>query len=321
MARTATTVKKPAAKGAAAKGAAAKGGKPAAKDAARSAVKDGDLDELSALAATAKELEDTERAKTGGNSLFITLVQGNSSILAEGDPRYLKGVKMHDYVIAQNKLRLGATLDATVIGVFKLYEEKARREKDNEMAPTVGFWMPEQAEQVPLGEGEIFARPLTNGNILMPVHWVFLYLHDHPEIEGAMLSFRSTGNKVYDQLRKLLKAETRICTELRFTIGKQGIRNENFKKTNFYPEFNVSGRNFDYVNNRVVPIKGGLDAGTLKVILQRSKEIQEDYASCRLVAKRGTQTLAALIGAQEAVRALPAVQGEEDDGDHETTSF
>ena len=132
MART-TTEKKPAAKGAAGKSAAKQAGKqtgkPAARQAAKSAGKDEELDELSALAATAKELEDAERAKTGGNSLFITLVQGNSSILAEGDPRYIKGVKMHDYVISQNKLRLGAALDATVIGVFKLYEEKAKNER------------------------------------------------------------------------------------------------------------------------------------------------------------------------------------------------
>ena len=155
----------------------------------------------------------------------------------------------------------------------------------------------------------------------MPVHWVFLFLHDHPEIEGAMLAFRSTGNKVYDQLRKLLKAETKLCTELRFTIGKQGIRNETYKKTNFYPEFTIAKRNFDYHDGKVVPVKGGLDVGTLKLVLQRSKEIQEDYAGCRLVSKRSNQALAALIGAPEVRRALPAAHGVEDDGDHETTSF
>jgi hypothetical protein len=316
MARTATTAKKPAAKGAAAKPEARKTARPAAKKA-----DDGDLDELSALAAVNKELEDEERAKTGGNSLFITLVQGNSSILVEGDPRYIKGVKMYDYVISQRKLRLGQELDATVIGFFKIYEEKAKKEKENEMAQTVRFWMPEQAEQVPLGEGEPFVRYLNNGNILMPNHWVFLYLHDHPEIEGGMLSFRSTGNKVYDQLCKMIKAETKICTELRFTIKKQGIRNESYKKTNFYPEFTIAGRNFDYVDGRVIPIKGGLGKDEIKLILERSKEIHEEYAANRLVSKMSRETLAALIGAPEVRKALPPAQGAGDDGDHEKVTF
>jgi hypothetical protein len=315
MARgAAVAAKKPAAKAAAA-------GKPAVKRAAKTAAADTELDELSALAAANKELEDAERAKTGGNNLYIALVQGNSSILIEGDPRYIKGVKMHDFVIAQNKLRLGATLDATILGTFKLYEEKAKKEKENEMAPTVGFWMPEQAEMVALGDGELFARPLTNGNVLLPVHWVFLYLHDHPELEGAMLAFRSTGNKVFTQLRKLLKQESTICTELRFKIGKQGIRNETYARTIFYSEFTIAGKNFDYEDDKVKLIKGAMGKDEVKVVLERSKELQEEYARNRMVTLRNENAVAALIGTQPIRAALPAAREAPDDGDHEATQF
>jgi hypothetical protein len=80
-------------------------------------------DELSVLTVQNKELEDSERAKTGGQSSFITLVQGNSGILLPDDNAYIKGVKLHDYVISSKKLRLGATLDVTILGLFKLYAE------------------------------------------------------------------------------------------------------------------------------------------------------------------------------------------------------
>jgi hypothetical protein len=285
------------------------------------AVENEDLDELSSLAAVTKELEDAERSKYGGGNLFISLVQGTSSILAEGDPRYMKGVKLYDYVIAQNKLRLGQSFDATVLGFFKLYEEKAKKEKDNEMAKTVQFWMPEQAEQVPLGKNENFARYLANGNVLMPVHWVFLYLHKHPEIEGAMLSFRSTGNKVFDQLRKLLKRESSLCTELRFSIGKQSIRNETYNRTIFYPDFVIAGKNFDYVDGKVKLIKDGMGKEEVKTILERSKGVQEDYAANRMVSIKPEATLAMLIGAPVIRSALPAPGEALDDGDHEDTTF
>jgi hypothetical protein len=171
-----------------------------------------------------------------------------------------------------------------------------KKEKDNEMAPTIGFWMPEQAEMVPLPKGENFARYLANGDVLMPIHWVFLYLHAHPDLEGVVLGFRSTGNRVCSQLQKLLKRESTLCTELRLKIGRQGIRNETYARTIQYPDFDIAGKNFDYVDGNVVSVKGGLGVKELKVILTRSKEIHEDYAQHRMVAARSQESLKALIG-------------------------
>lgn len=279
-----------------------------------------ELDELSALALSAKALEDEERAKSGGSSLFITLVQGNSGILVEGDPRHVKGVNLHDYVISQKKLLLGPSMDATVLGCFKLYAEKKKKERDNEMAPTVQFWMPRQAEDVEIGPGEIFARPLANGNVLLPVHWVFLYLHDHPELEGIVLPFQSTGNRIYEQLKKLLKSETRICTELRFKIGKQGIHNDDYKTTYYFPEFTPAGKNFTMDDAGRLRLEG-VNAATAKEILARSKALQEDYAANKIVTLKSEATIRSLIGGQAPRPALPAPAEVLDDGDHETARF
>lgn len=322
MARTAVAEKKPASKTPAQK-APVKAAAPAKKTAPKKpAADDAELEELSALAMEAKVLEDEERAKSGGNNLFVTLVQGNSGILIEGDPRHVPGVKLHDYVISQKKLLLGATLDATVLGCFKLYAEKKRKERENEMAPTVRFWMPEQAEDVPVGQGEIFARPLTNGNLLLPVHWVFLYLHDRPELEGVVLPFQSTGNRVYEQLRKLLKSDTKICTEVRFKIGKQGIHNEDFKTTNFFPTFEIAGRNFTMDDEGKLSLgDSGLSAAEVKEIITRSKALQEDYAANRIVTLKSEADFRALAGSPQVRTALPPPAEMLDDGDHETTRF
>jgi hypothetical protein len=279
--------------------------------AARPAGKGADLDELSALAKSAKELEDVERAKTGSQNSFITLVQGNSGILLPDDPRYIKGVKLHDYVIASKKLRIGPTLDITVLGMFKLYEERVKKDRDNEMATTVGFWMPDDAMQVPIGKGEIFARPLPNGNILMPVHWVYVYLHDFPDIDDGLIAFRSTGNRVYTALEKLIKAESSVCTELRFTAGKQPIKNDTYGTTNYYPDFILQKeRNFVYQDDRAVLVKGGLDKATLKELLVRSNRVKQDYADMKLVSRKNN--LPALLGSGPA-RAAIGANGYEDE--------
>ena len=240
---------------------------------------------LEAMALEAKRLEDQERAKSASNNSFITLVQGNSGILLEDDARYIKGVKLHDYVITSKSLKLGPSFEGTVLGMFKLYEERTKPARKDEMGRTVNFWMPEDAEQIPLGKGENFARHLPNGNVLMPVHWVYLFLHKYPEIEDALLSFRSTGNRIYTELAKAIKAESALCTELRFTFTKQAIKNETYKQTYYYPKFELTGRNFTFKNGKVVPEKG-VDKETLTTILTRSKERQEAYAGLRLVGRK-----------------------------------
>jgi len=276
-------------------------------------------DELSELAVQNRELEAQERAKTGGQNSFITLVQGNSGILLPDDSAYIKGVKLHDYVISSKKLRLGATLDITILGMFKLYAETAKKEKETDMAATVGFWMPEDAMQVPV-QG-IFDRPLPNGNVLRPVHWVYCYLHDYTDITDGMIAFRSTGNSIYAALEKLIKSESTICTELRFTVTKQAIKNDTYKTTNYYPKFEISGHNFKLdESGKVVPAKGGLKADEIKEILLRSNKVQKDYAEMKLVAKKNN--IAALVGAPQGRAALPAGKGGyEDTGDDGETEF
>jgi hypothetical protein len=245
-------------------------------------------DELSALALAGKELEDEQRAQTGSQNSFITLVKANGQVLDKNNPAFMKGVKALDYVIASKKLKLGSKLDATVLGMFKVYAEVKKGDSGDEMPKTVAFWMPEQAVQFDIAPGSIFDRELPNGNVLQPVHWVFVYLHDFPDIDDGIVAFRSKGNSIYAALQKTIKAESAVCTELRFEISSQDIYNEKYKKTDYYPKFEITGRNYRLAEDgKVVIGKGsGLDKETLKTILCRAKDVQSGYKEMKMVAKR-----------------------------------
>jgi hypothetical protein len=285
-----------------------------------SSVKKGAAEDLSSLAASVRGLESVERAKTGSNLSWVSLAQGNSGVLQPDDPAYIKGVKQLDFVIAAKNLRLGQTVDATVLAMFSLYEQRtAPRDASESTGQLVGFWMPDDAVQVP--QSGIFERKLANGDTLYPTHWVFLYLHDHPEIDNALLSFRSIGNSIYKDLEKMLKAESSIWVEKRLKIGHQAIRNEKFKKTYYYPAFEVAGANFRFEGDELKPVKGGLSADEIREVLTRSKKLQDDYAAARMVSRR--TNVAALIGAPTAP-ALPGSSGgydDDEDDDGEAVAF
>jgi len=280
------------------------------------------VDELSELVVSTKVLEDEERAKSGSQNSFISLVTNRSGVIDENNPAYMKGVKLHDFVIASKKLKVSdkkQCVDATIIGMFKVYAEKKAAEKEDEMAKTVSFWNPDQAAQYPLVEGNNFERQLPSGNVLVPAHWVFLYLHDFPEIEDGLISFQGKGNSIYAQLEKLVKAESSVCTELRFSISHQGIYSERRKQTYYYPKFEIVGHNYKLTEDgKVTKTKDGtVDKEALKEILTRSKEAYEAYKNMRMVAKHSA------LPAPESRPALSAGKAEyaEDDSEDENLTF
>jgi hypothetical protein len=271
------------------------------------------LERLSAMAASSKAHEDELRAQEGGSSnSFIAMAQGNTGVLKPDNAAYIKGAQMYDYVISKSKLRLGATLDLTVLGMFKLYTEQAKKQKQGDLPKTVAFWLPEDAEQIPLAEGSNFVRQLPNGNTLLPTHWVFVYLHKHPEIEDALLPFQSIGNRVYKELQKEIADQSSVCTELRFTVSKQPIESEDHEAW-YYPKFESSGRNFKFEDGKVSLLKGGLSADELAEVLRRSQALHEEYAAKRMVSKKN---LAAIVGpaARPALPAAGYAEEEDDEG-------
>lgn len=273
--------------------------------------------DLNALIAQAAQAEAVIRSESGSNLQWLKILDPSANELVEGDAAYIKGAKAREYVIASSKTRLGTTMDATIVGMFKVFAEVKPAASKAEMPKTVGYWHPADAMQVPL-EGS-FDRPLANGNVLQPVHWVFLYLHDHPEIEGAVLSFRSTGNKFYNELEKLVKANSHIVPELRFNISTQAVKNETYNKTYYYPKFEIQDqRNCAYSPEEgLKSVKGGLDKETLAEVLRRYGEVYKAFSEYTLVAKR--QNIAAQLPGASAKTVAEIV--DDDDSNGESVRF
>jgi hypothetical protein len=147
-----------------------------------------------------------------------------------------------------------------------------------------------------------------------------VYLHDFPEIADAIIAFRSRGNSFYSDLQKLVKAESAVCTELRFEVSNQEFYNEKDKKTDYYPRFELAGRNYKLTEDEKVILdkQSGLDRETLKEILSRAKDMQVNYKEMKMVAKRNIE---ALTGPAPR-RALPAGKGGyEEDAEEEAVNF
>lgn len=260
--------------------------------------------DLNALIAQAAQTEAVIRAESGSNLSWIKILDPSSNELVEEDAAFIKGAKARDFVISASKLRLGQKVDCTVIGMFKVFAEVEARQ-DGNIPKTVGYWHPADAMQVPL-EGA-FNRPLNNGHTLQPVHWVFLYLHDHPELEGVVLSFRSAGNKYYTDLEKLVKANSKIVPELRFTLSAQAVKNDKYSKVYLYPKFDIQEqRNCAYTPEEgLKSVKGGLDKETLAEVLKRYGEVYKAFNEYTLVSRR--QNIQALLPGAKAQTAAEIV--------------
>ena len=129
-----------------------------------------------------------------------------------------------------------------------------------------------------------------------------------------MLSFRSTGNKIYAALEKQVKAESRIVPELAFTLGNQGIKAESYNRTYFYPKFDLEAqRNFAFDPEKGISlVAGGLGADELETVLKRYSELYKAYNEGILVARR--TNVGRYIPGAPAKAALDAPAG--DDGEY-----
>ena len=235
-----------------------------------------DSDGLNGLIAQAAQAEAVLRAESGSNLQWIKILDPSSNELIPEDAAYIKGAKARDLVISSSKTRLGPNVDATIVGMFKVFAEVEKPAVQGDMPKTVGYWHPTDAMQIPL-EGN-FDRPLANGHVLQ----------DHPEIEGVVISFRSTGNKYFNELEKVVKANSHIVPELRFNVTTQAVKNEKYNRTYYYPKFELQDqRNCAYsAEEGLRSVKDGLDKDTLKEVLQRYGDLYKAFTEYTLVARR-----------------------------------
>ena len=226
--------------------------------------------------------EAAHRASEGSSLTWITLIGAGSKVLVEKDASYIEGAVPNSFVITSKKILLGKKFKATVLGIFKVYAEMTVPQGQGDMAKTVGYWHPSDAEQVPL-EGN-FKRPLPNGNNLEVQHWALLYLPDHPELEGVVLSFKGAGNQYAKKLSKLIKDNSTISPELMVEFSVEQVENKTYKKYFSYPVASVTGKNFEFDNGKVTFKE--MKEKEVEVVIDRWADVQEAYDKGGMVARK-----------------------------------
>jgi hypothetical protein len=226
--------------------------------------------------------EAAHRASEGSSLTWITLIGAGSKVLVEKDASYIEGAVPNSFVITSKKILLGKKFKATVLGIFKVYAEMTVPQGQGDMAKTVGYWHPSDTEQVPL-EGN-FKRPLPNGNNLEVQHWALLYLPDHPELEGVVLTFKGAGNQYARKLQKLLKEQSTISPELIVEFSAEQVENKKYNTYFSYPVAEVVGKAFDF-DGGIKAVKGGLSAEVVEEICTRYADLYDAYDKGAMLSK------------------------------------
>jgi hypothetical protein len=286
-------------------------------------------DELDALASEALELEAKERDQFQVNRMtYVSIVGRMSQATMKSKEGYIPGAAIGQIVTSTKEI-LGESTPVTVLGIFKVYgqfepDTVDAKTKKRTQGALKRYVMPEEAVQVRgLAEraglfADNFNVTLPNGHILRPMHWIYLYLHDLPDITNAILTLRSTGNKVAAEVAKCIQQSgAEHSTELRFTLTHQEESNEQGEW--FSPLFVLEDqRNMKVQDGRFIPVKGGLSKEEIVKVVKLSTEQRRAYSECRLITR--SDILSLFSPAPR--KALPAGKTEyAEDEEDEAVSF
>lgn len=250
--------------------------------------------DLTALLGAGKMHEDEERQGAGRDKSYVQIVkEAEDKVLREGKPEYIKGAKYKGFIIPNKKIWLGMEPEVVIVGMFKVYEERIPVPPGSKELPAlVGIWMPQDAEQIPLGDGQ-FDRPFRSSrdgkmHVLNPAHWVSVWFRKHPDIDDAVITFRSVGNSIYQQLVKLIKQSgVASAPQLKVKLTTQIKEAKNYNdKAYLYPDFEIlEGLNFDINEKTGAPklVEGGLTYEELEKVLTLYGSLAKDYASNNMV--------------------------------------
>jgi hypothetical protein len=282
-------------------------------------------DDISSLAQEALDLDRQEREQFAvSNVVYVSIVGRMSQATMKSKPGYVPGAKLGD-IITSTKENLGEETTVTVLGVYKLYGvyEPDRTEGGKKVQGKLKrYVMPDDAAQIRGLAQEAglevtnFDTTLPNGNTMRPMHWVHLYLHDKPEITNAVISLRSTGNKIATEIAKIIQqTEVQHSAEIRFSLSHREESNEAGEW--YLPDFTLlDQRNFRVEDGQFLPVKGGFTKQELYAAIKLSSDRRKDYLANKTVGKTDVK---ALFGSAPRA-ALPAGDSayeDEDDGEEE----
>jgi hypothetical protein len=282
------------------KGKAAEQTMPAVKSKNTAVGKAVDFAALAAKANAAKELDQATRSADGVNVNYISLCQQLTKALdEEEDQLFIPGLKQKDFFIQGKKLILGKSFRAVPLAFLTVYTEYSGPGQSGKF---LGLWHKDDALKYPLCIGHFFNRELPSGHELRPAHWVMVYLPDYPEIDKAVITFKSTGNKVAKAWNKDVDARGASC-QLVYNVGSHIVTNDRKEKwSEILPEF----EGFVYTTD---PFK--IEEDFAETVINLSLEYNGQYQKGILVPRKEAGTR----------MAEDAVVDRDDDDDKDAPTF
>lgn len=257
-------------------------------------------EELASLMEEGKKHQDAENAGDGVKADYILLAKsGTKAINPKQTELYIEGLKIGDFFLQKEKKVLGDKLRVVPLAFVTLYQEKESADKD---AKFFGIWNKEQAESYPLVDGSYYDRQLPNNHILQPVNWVMVEVLGHPELENAVIAYKSTGSRIWRKWKDDAKPRSATSATLIYEISEMDVSNEKNDWTDI---------GFTYVGSLLET-----DKAMAVKCLRKSNSIRESYEKHVLVADH-----ASVSSAPKAVAQIEDASDVEDSTDDEESGF
>ena len=234
-------------------------------------------DEIATLMAQNAQLQAKESEGDGVKADYILLAKTGSKALKKSQKDlFIEGLAVGDFYLQKEKVNLGDTLKVVPLAFITLYDEVEDKPQN---AQFFGVWNKEQAVTYPVADGSYFNRQLPNGHILKPKNWVMVEVLDHPEIENAVIAYKSTGSRIWKKWKEDAKQRSQSSATLVYEIKEEVCSNENNEWTDIGFEYSASLLETD----KVMAIK----------CLKKSNNLRESYEKHILIGNHDTQALTA----------------------------
>ena len=234
-------------------------------------------DEIATLMAQIAQLQAKESEGDGVKADYILLAKtGTKALKKSQKDLFIEGLAVGDFYLQKEKVNLGDTLKVVPLAFITLYDEVENKPQN---AQFFGVWNKEQAVTYPVADGSYFNRQLPNGHILKPKNWVMVEVLDHPEIENAVIAYKSTGSRIWKKWKEDAKQRSQSSATLVYEIKEEACSNENNEWTDIGFEYSASLLETD----KVMAIK----------CLKKSNNLRESYEKHVLIGNHDTQSLTA----------------------------
>lgn len=258
-------------------------------------------DELASLMAQNASLQAKENSGDSVKADYILLAKTGSKALKKSQKDlFIEGLAVGDFYIQKEKVNLGGTLKVVPLAFITLYDELEDKPQN---AQFFGVWNKEQAVTYPVADGSYFNRKLPNGHILKPKNWVMVEVLGHPEIENAVIAYKSTGSRIWKKWKEDAKQRSQSSATLVYEIKEETYSND----TNEWTDIG-----FNYSENLLES-----DKAMAVKCLKKSNFIRESYEKHALIGNHDTQALAA----PRAVAQIEDASDVEDSTDDEELGF